>query len=427
MRIDRLRLLNFRGFSDATLELDPRLTVVAGVNGSGKSSLIEGLAVAAGAWFLGFGDLPQRRLRTEDVRHVPYEFEGQPSIEPQFPCRVEAEGVAGTATRWVREVRARGGYYGDALEIKAAGERAQRAVAAGEPVDLPVLAAYGAGRLWLQKRTSTLKEARLGSRTQGYTDCLEAESSQRLLIAWMRRMETARIQRIAAHGGPLPAEVFRPPALDLVQRAAAGLIEGAERLYFDVAHDELRLHFRDGRQMPFHLLSDGFRGLVALAADLAWRAIQLNPHQGAAALDKAVGIVLIDEIELHLHPAWQRSVLDRLLNIFPGLQFVVTTHAPLVLAATPAHQLRFLDATGAIHRVQVANGLTANTVLRALMGVPERADWAQRALSRLGALIEQGEKEAARAAFTHLRDTLGDLDPDLLTLEWELRDLEVHG
>ncbi|MEZ4431399.1 MAG: AAA family ATPase [bacterium] len=431
MHLEQITLHNLRRFGQLTVELHPRLTVLAGVNGAGKSSLLEGLTIAVGGWLLGFDDVMAPSIHPDQVRVVQHEAHGQVTIEPQYPVEVSARGWLGESIEWSRSLSARKGRttYGQASAIKERAESAQRAVKAGEAVDLPVLACYGAGRLWVQKNASEKKSAQLGSRTLAYVDCMEPASNQKLFEAWMRRMEGARIQQIAEHAarGGLPADVIRPPVLDAVERAAAAMVPDAERLYFDVAHDELRLLYADGRRLPFRMLSDGYRNLIATVADIAWRAVQLNPHQGAAAIERARGVVLIDEVELHLHPSWQRVVLERLARAFPGLQFVVTTHAPVVIASTPPESLRFLDGAGGVHRVDVARGLTANVVLRELMGVPERPDREARQLAELGALIEAGEVEKARDVFDALNAQFGGIDPDLAVLEWELRDLEVNG
>lgn len=431
MRIDTLTLTHFRGFQSLELDLHPQLTVLAGINGAGKTSVLEGLAVAAGAWLLGLDDVPARSIQPDEVHVRQVELGGQLNIEPQYPCEVHAAGALDAPITWQRAVRKAGGRttYGEAAAIRSAAEAAQTDLRAGQPVDLPVIAYYGAGRLWLQKRESSDKGKRLGSRTEAYRDCLESASNQKLFEAWMIRQEQARIQRIAEHanGGPMPADVFRPPVLDAVQRTAAQMVEGAERLYFDVAHQQLRLLFKDGNRLPFALLSDGFRNLVALAADLAWRAVQLNPHREGHAPAEARGLVLIDEVELHLHPGWQLEVLPRLMKAFPKVQFVVTTHAPLVVASVPAEHVRFLTADGQVHHVSVSNGLSANVVLRELMGVPERDPGTASQLTMLGRLLEAGDATAARAKFEALRAQLGQLDPELQGLEWELRDLEVHG
>lgn len=433
MRIDRLTLLNFRRFQTLSLQLHPRLTVLAGVNGSGKSSALEGLALASGALLLGFDDVPAPGIRREHVRRQQHSLGDQPTIEPQYPVEVTATGSVGPESQlvWTRSLTHEGGRttQREAQHLKAIAQSLQVHVRGGVARDLPVIAYYGPGRLWSQKRASATKRKQLGSRLLAYTDCLEPASNQKLFEAWMRRLEGARIQEIAAASaeGALPADTARPPALDAVQRAAAQMVPGAERLYYDIAHDELRLLYTNGQRMPFDLLSDGYRNLIAMVADVAWRAVQLNPHLRAAATQQTPGVVLIDEIELHLHPGWQREVLDRLTTTFPAMQFVVTTHAPAVISATPAESLRFLADDGRVHHVATSRGLTADAVLRHLMGVPARPDDEARRIAHLGALLEAGRTSEARQAFDALNAQLGGLDPELATLEWELRDLEVNG
>ncbi len=446
MRIDKLRLANFRCFERFEIELHERCTVLAGVNGSGKSSVLEGLAVAAGAWFVGFDIPPPRGIRRDEARRDFIHEGQQANVEPVFPVRVEAWGSVGDpddaaverAIQWARDLRTAKGNTTttEMAELRALAEAYQDRVKRPNgraPVDLPVIAYYGAGRLWSQKRASAKKEEGLGSRTEGYQDCLDPESNHKLFSAWMRLQEFARIQRIAetfadgrraVHG---PDDLLRPDHLAAVEDAAVALIEGAYRLTYDAAYQQLRVTFHDQRRVPFDLLSDGFRSLVALAADIAWRAVRLNPHQRNEAPVLARGIVLIDEVELHLHPGWQRTVLPRLTEAFPNLQFVVTTHSPQVIASVPAEQVRFLDDQGRVHAVGAAEGLDSNYILKKLMGVPERPVEVVERLNRLGILIDEGKATEARALVDKLRETLPEDDPELEPLMWELRTLEVGG
>src|SRR5690606_16645134 len=99
---------------------------------------------------------------------------------------------------------------------------------------------------------------------------------------------------------------------------------------------------KSGRMLFLEQLSDGERGLLALVFDLTRRLAIANPDS-ANPISEGVALVLIDEIELHLHPKWQRDVLQRLRGIFKACQFVVTTHSPLVLGEVPARCVRFLE------------------------------------------------------------------------------------
>ena len=140
-----------------------------------------------------------------------------------------------------------------------------------------------------------------------------------------------------------PLSDVEAPDLAAVSAAACSCLEGARRIHYSVAHKELRVDFEGGVTMPFAALSDGQRNLVAIAADLAWRATQLNPHLGAEAPKKTRGVVLIDELELHLHPRWQQRVLGDLVRAFPALQFIVTPHSPHVMSSAPVGSVRLLD------------------------------------------------------------------------------------
>lgn len=428
MRIDHLTLRQFRGFEALDLDLHPRCTVLAGVNGAGKSSVLDGLAVALGAWLLGFDEVVPRSIIPEEVRRERFVRHGHAYLEPQYPVRVEAAGVVqGRGLTWARELRRDGGKttYGEAAALRELAHEVQRAVQRGLDALLPAIAYYGAGRLWVQKRASRQKEAGLSSRTLGYQDALDAESSHKLFEAWMKQQEQARLQRLSrdlARGENLAtAAAAEDVVLRAVARTAASCVKGAHHLFFDIGSDELRVAFEDGREQSFGLLSDGYRSLVALAADLAWRAVRLNPHLGASAPAAASGVVLIDEVELHLHPAWQRTVLQGLTATFPNIQFVVTTHSPQVLASVPADQVRFLDEGGRVHRVGISEGLDTNTVLRDLMDVPERPRRFAEKLAAAADAIDDGRLEEARQLVDELAGYYGPDDPNLTALEWELR------
>jgi predicted ATP-binding protein involved in virulence len=100
---------------------------------------------------------------------------------------------------------------------------------------------------------------------------------------------------------------------------------------------------KDGRLLPLRMLSDGVRNVLAMVADIAYRAAMLNPHLGRDAAKKTSGIVLIDEIDLHLHPSWQRHIVEDLHRTFPEIQFIATTHSPFIVQSLRKGKLLNLD------------------------------------------------------------------------------------
>ncbi|UVM28915.1 AAA family ATPase [Pseudomonas sp. B21-021] len=151
-------------------------------------------------------------------------------------------------------------------------------------------------------------------------------------------------------------------------------------------------------------LSDGIRNIVALAADIAYRCVKLNPHLGSAASYQSRGVVLIDEVDMHLHPAWQQTVIPDLLNAFPKIQFIVTTHSPQVLTSVPAHCIRVLQTVSdeGIRRITVSNvdqqtqGVASSQVLAHVMDIdPTPNNEPARNLSLYKGLIQQNLHETA--------------------------------
>ncbi len=430
MRIDKLVLENFRCFRSLTLELHPEFTLIIGTNGAGKTSLLEGLSVAVGAWMGGFPDLRERPIHRNERRVQRVDVGGIPSIETCFPTSVAATGFhAGNPLEWVTSPptpgirRSRNPPEG----IRKLSAVAQQEVSAGVPVDLPVLVYYGAGRLWLsslprhhpQKARQPVK---LGSRLEGYEDCFTPAPDQRRFEHWMEWRETIRLERLAADPTATNGKIA-DPHLEGVQEAAKNCVEGARRVFFSFQHRELRIEFEDGRILPFGMLSDGYRNLIAVAADIAWRAVRLNPQHGRDAAALAEGVVLIDEIDLHLHPAWQRRVIGDLRRTFPRIQFVATTHSPQVVSSAKSEWLRLLTPKGEIRRIQHGEGRDSNSLLEDIFGAPSRPVEATEQIGRLFERIDAMDWVEAEAAWARLHAFLGPDDPDVIRAR-ALMDLE---
>ncbi len=429
MKLNSVHLENFRLFETFDLDLDPEVTLVVGLNACGKTALLDALAVALGAWMRGTTTVrtEDRSIWPIDARLVRQDGGGLPTANPSFPVVVRAEGlVGGRSLSWTRELLHSEGRTTskDAKAIRSAAERAEKAATTSEGAALPLIAYYGTGRLWVQKRDVRLQEG-LGSRMQGYAACLERASNIKLFRRWMAWRETDRIQRIAAgqqEGGQIAT--VPTPHLDAVEAAARACLRGVKRFSYSVNYKEIRVEFDDGRLLPFSALSDGQRSIVSIAVDLAWRTAQLNPHLGKDAPQQTEGVVLIDEIELHLHPEWQRRVIGDLRNAFPKVQFVLSTHSPQVIATAQPQWLRVLHSNG-VGLVGHSYGRDTNAILYDIMGVEERPLGMQKRLTELELKIETGDLSGARLLLEELRGNLGNSDRSLLALEWELHDQEA--
>jgi predicted ATP-binding protein involved in virulence len=166
------------------------------------------------------------------------------------------------------------------------------------------------------RKIDTLKP---DTRFAGYRDCLNPASDVKRLLEWFKTQELSALQR-----GNQSA------TLEAARKAILSCVPDASQVEFDIARDDLMLRFAD-KSLPFAYLSDGYRSMVALATDIAIRCATLNPHFKDMSLHETPGVVLIDELDLHLHPRWQRRLIDDLLRTFPRIQFVGTTHSPFII------------------------------------------------------------------------------------------------
>lgn len=334
MKILELDLRNFRSFSEKSLKLSDQFTLLIGDNGTGKTAILDALAVGAGALSLGVEAMDARYIRPDEVRQVPYRLGQSPTLEPQYPVSVSCSGVLdGKSIHWTRSVEVEHGRTTrqNAKKIASVAKHLQEQVRGGVEVVLPVVAYYPTGRLWLQKNEKGLGTLAPGSRTQGYVDCLDRASNEKLLMRWFKTMELTQLQ-----------EKEQVTVLSAAKIAVENCMEDWHRVRWEVKTDELVAEADDGRLLLFRMLSDGVRNMLAMVVDIAYRMAVLNPQLGAEVLT-APGLVLIDEIDLHLHPSWQRRVVEDLRRTFPNVQFVATTHSPFIIQSMRAGELINLD------------------------------------------------------------------------------------
>jgi predicted ATP-binding protein involved in virulence len=130
---------------------------------------------------------------------------------------------------------------------------------------------------------------------------------------------------------------------------------------------------KQGQELIVNQLSDGEKCLLAMVGDLARRLAIANPSLENPL--QGEGVVLIDEIELHLHPKWQREIIPALTRTFPNCQFIATTHSPQVISEVKPNGIYILEATSegvVARRPESSYGRDSNRILEDLMGVPAR-------------------------------------------------------
>jgi predicted ATP-binding protein involved in virulence len=210
------------------------------------------------------------------------------------------------------------------------------------------------------------------------------------------------------------------PQLAAVEAAVKSCIGDVTRFWFDVQYDELRLERARGDIQSFAMLSEGYRNMVAMVADIAWRAAVLNSRHGSEAHLLTEGVVLIDELDLHLHPAWQRRIVVDLRRTFPKIQFIITTHSPQIVASVSRSQVRLLEGNRLVAEEPYVEGRSSNELLENVFGVSARPEPVQSEIDALYRLIEDEDFAAARTRLAALQERLGPDDTAMIKARWIL-------
>lgn len=395
MRLTKIDIHNFKCFDDLSINgLHSNMNVLIGNNGTGKSSLLEAMRVLIGSLYLSFDKYDNKiiipGITNDDVRQV---YVGK-SLEPQYPCYVggecEVDFNGNRIISWRRSVETKGGKttYKDAKEMKDFSEEIQRSIRDGLKNDIPLIAFFSTDRYKKERRDTDVKLA--GSRLQGYFNALDTTTNIKFFLDLFYTETLDQLQN------DRESEV-----LDVVYSAVKKCLNCSSLKYM-LKRSELMVGYGDDEPLPFGMLSDGIRSVLAMVMELAFRCYLLNPHRGVDAALYTSGVVLIDEIDLHLHPSWQTHILNDLRNAFPKLQFIVTTHAPLIISQISDCSIYSISERK-IYDFPLQNGRDANYILEQ-MNVPSMESTTKAKLDKYYGLIDGGRGRSAEA--TSLRAEL---------------------
>ncbi len=331
MKINSIKIIDFRGIQEKTFSFNPHFNVLIGENGSGKTSILEALAASINPYVSVSQQRNIRPIRKEDVRVESFGI----NIEKKLKTTLTVNGtIDDKPIEWViKKSHLDFGYMqGDDKAIKevAKSHLSELSDNGGQNVVLPVFNYLGCNRLFSEPSQS-LKTLPKGSRYEGYYNCLDSASSIKRFASWFKTMELSLLQ--GNDTAKWRAQV--------VKRAVKNCLEGWETIFFGIEEDQLMaIKATQGKEiLPFNYLSDGQRNIIGIVADIAYRCVLLNPYLELEATNQSPGIVLIDELDLHLHPKWQRTIVQKLKQTFPKIQFITTTHSPFIIQSLKNNEL----------------------------------------------------------------------------------------
>ncbi|MCQ9375933.1 AAA family ATPase [Methyloversatilis sp. XJ19-13] len=411
MRLENLRLRNFRGFNDRAFHFHPEFNLIVGENGAGKTSVLEAAAVAIASWLLGIRGHDARNIRKRDIRVIRDEVEGRYRELPQYPVSIDATGyieIARAAREknggevlfltpenpskpnpreqrltWSRSLESADGRTtrSGAGSLKTIASKMEIAALNRQPYVLPLLRYFSAGRLWESVRDTDKRALSKHKGKQPAELAENADEIDRYLFDRSLLSEPFYGYRMSVDGRCNPSDLIRwmaferrnemedgntSTALALVYKAVGNLMPEAATVRYSGKLETLVLHKRNGQELTFEELSDGYRNIVAIVADLAIKAAMLNPQLAEKALELTPGVVLIDELDLHLHPRWQRRVIEDLRRTFPKVQFICTTHSPfLIQSLRSGEELIVMDGQPTAN----LSDMSVEEIARGIMGV----------------------------------------------------------
>ncbi len=377
LKINELYLDNYRAFEDFTVKFDKQLTVLVATNGKGKTAILDAIAVAFGTFSNATGLAKGISFHREDVRRFQARDTKSNETEEKYPLTLRAQGfIDNDDIEWLREFKKPNSSLTtkDTKQLVEYGEKIRDIVSGGENIDLPLISYYGTGRLWAQKRSTKSNKQGETSRLSGYIDCLDSFSSYKAFKSWYEYICKSELEmKIEA----LEKESKNPPHNEFedirkaLQEAVNEVIHdnsGWKNIVYRQKAKAIIMDHSEHGELPVTQLSDGIRSMIGLVADVAYRTIKLNPHLKNAPKETS-GIILIDEIDMHLHPKWQQTVLPDMMKAFPQMQFIVTTHSPQVLSTVKKEQIRILDDNEVVTPSSHSFGEDSSVLLAEIMGV----------------------------------------------------------
>jgi predicted ATP-binding protein involved in virulence len=431
MRLKTLRLHNFRRFKGAHIcEMHGGLTVFAAINGAGKSSILDAVALAFGPFLTRLPKISGNAPVDSDVciqreKNEPFALIGAQNFgDDEWP---ESTSSLDTSVAWDRikrlsnssghmrnvskALKSHGYDFHGLTDINALADY----FISKEESDLffPILAYYGTGRAVIdvpQRRRGFGKEF---PRFQAYADCLNPKTNFRKLFEYFYYLEDLeRREKEQAKDWD-----YQNEQLVAIRMAINSFLPEYTR-----PRTELRpLRFmvdstKDGCAYDIKLLSDGYKTSLAMVMDIAMRMVEANPQKGRDALNSP-GIVLIDEIELHLHPSWQQRIILDLQRTFPKVQFICTTHSPQVLSTVRSESIRTIQEDGRITSPSCKTyGAESKRVLEELMLVESRPPIWEKELEEFVRITDAGDWKSVR--YRELRSLLekelGSSDPAIM-------------
>ena len=413
MRISKIHMENFRSIAHAEIDLDGQSALLFGVNGSGKSSVLQAI------------NLIFERIITKVVQNrfkQSVMMEGTDVRGGTTQCKISVEFSLNGSTYTVgrqldKKLNKRQDIHPKELE-RFASDYMQRFESVyfespEQKSNIPIYVNYGVNRL-VKNIPLRIRKTHIFDPLYAYENAIQSMVEFRTFFEWFRNREDYE-NEVRSHEDPQ----YRDIQLQAVRQATEIMLPGFKDLC--VKRNPLKLKMnKNGVYFDVGQLSDGEKCLLALVGDLARRASMANP--ATANPLECEGIVLIDEIELHLHPTWQSTFVESLQKMFPNIQFLLTTHSPQVMVNLPddikIFRLDPVDSSFAFTEMQNLRGWDVNSILENNMQTLSQNPEMRERISDAYKTIQHGEYDVAGVFVDELEKMTSNKNADVVRLRF---------
>lgn len=386
MFIKSADIYNYRGIEKLNVEFREGINLLIGDNGTGKTSLLNALAMILQEPLKFIAGLQINQFGSDDVFQTAT-LAGSVTINRAYHYPIEIESTL----CWQDEI------YNHRVEKKneltmSDSIEDEMATLFRKKMDnlssLPIVCFLPAQRGKLQRTKSDEVKLSAGrpQRSQAYWDALNGKQNLEAIQRWCVQMEFAEYQK--------KSKIREYASFQSIVSRFASLMDGKAidpKVYY--SSDQASLVYFDGKEeKALHLLSDGYQAALCMAIELAYRAALLNPMMDDIS-QNIEGVVLIDEPEMHLHPEWQWKILDAFENTFPKVQFIVATHSPIILSSAKNATLLLMKSPNEVVELDNAYGYRIDDVLSIPQGSISQPAAVSRYYDRIEEIIEGGHKE----------------------------------
>ena len=420
--LEKLTLKNYRRFSQKEFAFDKHMNVLIGSNASGKTTVLEAACVMLGAYLAAYKKyVPSRfvfNISEWDVhRKVQKAVQSDVLISPniaQYPCVIGTNLIMNKESFSYRRVLekkdGRTKFDGNnpmQKHIVAWEEMLSAADRSDKETILPLVLYLSSARLWNEDKNSQ-KEEGIPGRTDAYYRCLDKKRGTQFTFNYIKKLVEISAQE--KNGVNFPAYTL---IMDAIRRSVQDELKLGQTIAYSFRYDGLALVEQDGTWIPFDGLSDGYRGVIKIVTDIATRMCILNPYLKENILKETPGIVVIDELDLSLHPSWQRRIVKILTELFPKIQFICASHSPFIIQSLKEGQLISMD--GEID--DVYSGQSIEDIAEDIMGIDnpqysdekrEMMELAEKYFSELNSVNNQEDLKKIREKLDYLTARFGD-------------------